>query len=475
MKILLVVHQFLPKYTAGTEIYTYNLAQELKRRGHKVYIYTHSIAHFDRKYTVKQEEYNGLNVRTIYYSPFPSGIRPAKSVSVKYSPTVWGKIVKNYYKYKGKMKAQLTVMKAQLTVFKTSLQAENYFMNLKNRFIENDFERYIETINPDIIHIHHLLHLSASIIKIAKREKMPIVLTFHDYWFMCGGILLLKPSLKRCEGPLLGGVSCPFCLTPKHNLLIILFFYPFFAGLCIYRNLYLKSILKDVDIIIAPSKFLKEKYVRYGIPEKKISVLEYGMDTKKFKDFGKEKAKNLRFGFIGTIAPHKGVHILINAFKKIKDKDIELYIYGNTSFFPSYFRKLKEKTSGVDIHFLGKFAPDDIVKILKKIDVLFFPSIWYENCPLAIHEAFLAKVPVIASKVGAISEFVKDGENGLFFHTGDVDDLAKKMKIVIDNPDLIMKLSKNIEPVKTIEENTDELERLYIQLRTSTDKEAFVS
>lgn len=96
--------------------------------------------------------------------------------------------------------------------------------------------------------------------------------------------------------------------------------------------------------------------------------------------------------------------------------------------------------------------------------MLIFPSIWYENCPLVIHEAFLAGIPVIASRLGSIPEFIHDGKNGLLFNPGDSADLAEKLKTIITNPGLIERLANGIKRVKTISEDASDMEDLYIKV-----------
>jgi glycosyltransferase involved in cell wall biosynthesis len=98
------------------------------------------------------------------------------------------------------------------------------------------------------------------------------------------------------------------------------------------------------------------------------------------------------------------------------------------------------------------------------IDVLVVPSIWPENAPLVIQEAFMARVPVIASHVGGIPELVRDGQNGLLFETGNSVDLQAKMERLIDDPSLLPIYSGNAERIKSIEENAAELEQIYERL-----------
>lgn len=113
---------------------------------------------------------------------------------------------------------------------------------------------------------------------------------------------------------------------------------------------------------------------------------------------------------------------------------------------------------------MGGYRHWNIADIMAEIDVLVVPSIWNENSPLTIHETFLSKTPIIATDIGGMAELVQDGINGLLFKTGSTRDLREKIERIIRHPDLIGGLSKNIRPVKTIEENAGEIERLYREL-----------
>ena len=153
--------------------------------------------------------------------------------------------------------------------------------------------------------------------------------------------------------------------------------------------------------------------------------------------------------------------MLVEAFNGLADGSAELWIYGDPSVFPDYARRLRELAANPRIRFLGKVDDEDVGSALSELDALIVPSLWYENSPLVIQEAFAAKVPVIASDLGALAEKVRHGLDGLLFRPGDRQDLVAKIGSLLEKPLLLKELRENIRPVKTIEENADELERLY--------------
>jgi glycosyltransferase involved in cell wall biosynthesis len=416
MKILFVVHDFLPNHAAGTEIYTYSLAKALKHRGHKVNIYTREFGYFEEKLKEEDTPYDGIKVTRVYFNFLSKRFKLIR------------KFIPDFY----------------------------------NPILEKHFNKYLNENKPDVIHIQHLFGLSASFISAARKRNIPTVLTLHDYWFMCNKIQLLTTSSKRCSGPFYG-LKCPKCSTLKINPLIEVGLYPFQLLLYITRTMYLRHLLNNVDIIIAPSNFLREKFIDHGISKDKIFFSDYGIKTRLLKQNNKNPNKGLRFAFIGSPMPHKGVHLLIEAFNKLTDETAELKIYGYPDYAPEYYEKIKLMATNPAIEFMGGFDNNQVYEILCETDVLVVPSIWYENSPLTIHEAAIAGVPVISSNIGGMAELIERMKNGLLFQVEDASDLHNKMKLLIDNPRLIKQLKCKAEQVKTIEENAKELENIYLR------------
>jgi hypothetical protein len=105
------------------------------------------------------------------------------------------------------------------------------------------------------------------------------------------------------------------------------------------------------------------------------------------------------------------------------------------------------------VEFRGRFDNARLSEVYAEIDVLIVPSVWFENSPITIHEAFLTHTPVIASDIGGMAEYVRDGVDGLHFKVGDDADLAAKMQRFLDEPGLVERLSKDWIPIKTIAED----------------------
>ena len=440
MKILHIVHGFPPHNTAGTEIYTYNLSKELLR-GHEVSVFYRISELTKKEYELDCDKSSGLNIFT----------------------------VNNTFRF-----------------------CDSFEKFYRNDAITKQFIRVLDQIKPDIVHIQHLIFLSTTIIDEVKKRGIPIVYTLHDYWLICPQWHFLKKDLSVCDNNDTSG--CIDCLDyqlsikklPKNIYLALRNVIP---DLLVYflKNIYLnlvkasanpqemlekieirrahiKELCSKVDLFIAPSQFLRKKFMEFGVPGDKIKLIPYGIKTESFREFRRKLSDKVRFGFIGTILPAKGLDTLIKAFNRIKDVRAELKIYGRLfpyNGFEFYPRHIKKLVKNRNIKFMGGFDHKDIFDVFSEIDVLLFPSIWNENCPLTILEAFSTGTPVIASRIGGVPELVSDGLNGLLFNPEDDDELSKKIEYIINKPDVIDNFRYNIGRVKNIEDNAKEMEEIY--------------
>ena len=436
MRVLQVVHGFPPKQRAGTEIYTYYLSKELAKN-HEVHVLYPKLEH------VKKPTFLSFNRENLVLH------------ELKY-PT------------------------SRMQRFINMLFFENTYINKE---IEDLFRTLITDIDPNIIHFEHLIGLSSTFIEIAGELKIPTVITLHDYWFICPNIQLLKYDYTICNGPKAN--KCHKCWIKKHSKTLSealnKYYIPEFLTLKPFETIlkflnsmkkfekrieYMKSILLKVDKIIAPSQFLREIFIKYGIPQDKIIYSENGYNLDIFKGFRKKKKNTDKviFGFAGGITRHKGIHVLIDAFINVPEDKAELRIYGNYDLNSKYIKELLEKIKGKrNIKLMGRF--EDVKIPYSEIDILIVPSIWHETGgPLVVREALATRTPVVASRVGSIPELIINNFNGLLFEPGDSKDLYDKIMQIIENPDLIEKFKQNIKPPRDIKEQAKEIEKIYYSI-----------
>jgi glycosyltransferase involved in cell wall biosynthesis len=231
---------------------------------------------------------------------------------------------------------------------------------------------------------------------------------------------------------------------------------------------YLRDAVNKADRVIAPTKLTRDVLIRNGIDPRRITLSHYGMDVASIAaaSWQRKPSNRLRVGYIGALAPHKGVDVIIRAFSDLpEDVEAELKIYGSPSRDPEYFGKL-EKLVGKNerMIFAGTFEQEETGKVLSEMDVLVVPSRWYENTPLVVYAAMAAGVPVVATDLGGLSEIVEHENNGLLFKMGNVKELRNQLMRLISEPELLEKLRSGIGKVRTVEDSVEELEKIYADL-----------
>ncbi len=409
MKILIGVHQFFPDYYAGTERYALNIAKYLRRLGHSVRVLTYSLDEssdgfrkgFNENIFLKEYKYEGMPV-----------------IAIKHKKPI---------------------------DFTFDLLEERLFSECIHIMGDEKF---------DIFHCAHPYRIDASI-KAAYTLGIKTVLMLTDYWLMCPLGIMLRSDNVICSGPD-GGQKCiKYCFSSK-NL----------NDMNLRTNKALE-LIKCADLILSPSKFLINMFcINKFIPLERFKLSRHGFDYSKKKTRRYIKKKdNVTFGFIGTIQYHKGVHVLVDAFRKVKNDNIKLEIWGGDFGERFYFEKIKKMVSKDErIIVKGRYDFNNIDEVLKDIDIVVVPSIWYENAPLTITTSHAYGIPVIASDIGGMAEMVKDGVNGLTFKVGDSTDLAKKIMMIAEDNSLIYDFSENIQYPIRLEEEVYNMEKLYKDL-----------
>ena len=191
-----------------------------------------------------------------------------------------------------------------------------------------------------------------------------------------------------------------------------------------------------MDHILAYTHLTRDLLVANGVGRGKIQVSPYGIDTSHVADAPpKAPIPDAPVGFVGTLAPHKGPDLLVRAFRMLPPRSTRRSpstgARGATRPTPRGLRAL----AGGDgrISFPGPFSREELESVLADLDVLVVPSRWYENAPGVIFEAFAAGMPVVATDLGGMSEFVRPGKNGLLFALDDAEDLAEQLRTLIED------------------------------------------
>jgi len=224
----------------------------------------------------------------------------------------------------------------------------------------------------------------------------------------------------------------------------------------------MRKLGREIDVFLAPSRYLGDSLVEFGLPGDRVRYCDYGFVPRDFKRRADLPKAARRFTFIGSLVRHKGAHVLLEAFRSLPD-DARLDVWGSPDYDPGYFQHLVLGAQHPGVHFRGVLDPEGVPAFLQTADVQVVPSIWNENSPLTIHEAFLAGIPVVASRMGGHVELLASG-GGLLYEPDDVDELASLLRRLYEEPGLVQQLGASVPSVKSMDFHCQELEALYGEL-----------
>ena len=299
-------------------------------------------------------------------------------------------------------------------------------------------ERLLDDFKPDIVHIHNIYYyISPSILSVIKKRKIPVVQTVHDYQLISPCLDLFSNGRVNEDTKKNRYYKAVLSKSIKESYVASLM-----AAVASYIQHIFRLYERHVDYFIAPSVFMEKKLIEYGFDPRKIIHLP------NFTNFSLSKTSN---------KPHKEKYVLY--FGRLEEKKGAMFLLDVARSLPKVMFKM-----------IGKY-PDEKIKIkikdylsehsIKNVTVLKFqesaelqqsitrslfvlvPSLWYENMPYTILESYALGKPVVASRIGGISEIVKVGENGLLFEAGNLDDCEKKVTSLWENPDQVKRMGVN--------------------------------
>ena len=331
---------------------------------------------------------------------------------------------------------------------------------LRDRLLENDFERFLKAERPDLVHIHHLAGHAFSLANVAHRLGIPIVLQIQDWWFLCARVNEFDRDGNRCTGPEAG--KCARCATltkvPPAALNNRL--------LHAVRRHSVRSALSVCDAFVAGSKAIRDDYVRAGVipPAKPFHVIPYGVSVALPREKHAPAQRPIRFGYVGSISPHKGVHTAVDAMRGLDPSQASLHLWGDATALPDYVADLNRRSDGAAVIFEGSFREEEKPRVFASMDVLLVPSIGLESFGLAAREAMTCGVPVIASAGGALSEMFAPGECGELFPAGDSTALGHLLRRIVEEPGIVDRWAARLPSPKREDVHAAEIERVYESL-----------
>lgn len=402
MKILQVIHGYPMRYNAGSEVYTQTLSHALAARGHDVHVFT------------REEDPFGVDHRM-------------------------------------RDEADTDDPRVRLHVINNPRMRDRY----RHVDIDQAFAKLLERLDPDIVHIGHLNHLSTSLVREAAARAIPVVFTLHDFWLMCprGQFIQSDPENSAdlwavCDGQ--GDHKCArhcysryFSGAPDEASQDL----QYWTDWVNRRMSHVREVVEYVDLFIAPARHLMTRFQNeFGIPAAKLRYLDYGFDRARMQGRSRRMGEPFTFGYIGTHIPAKGIDLLLRAFAHVP-APARLRIWGrargqDTEALHELAAHLENDASS-RVEWRPEYRNRDlVVDVFDHVDAIVVPSIWVENSPLVIHEAQEARVPVITADVGGMAEYVAHEQNGLLFRHRDSESLGAAMVRLAAAPEWAAELGR---------------------------------
>jgi glycosyltransferase involved in cell wall biosynthesis len=317
-----------------------------------------------------------------------------------------------------------------------------------------DVSGLLRALRPDVIHFNHVVHAGTELLRLARVvcPQARIVYTLHEFTLIChaNGQMVRTRNQGLCDGA--SPTRCALCFPDRRPAEFFL------------RDRWLRAHFACVDRFVAPSRFLRQRYIEWGIAAEDIVLIDYGRTTefRRPPNIGPASEKRNRFGFFGQLIDCKGLDCLIDAVALLVRQgiiDFELRVHGANLEFAS--EALQQKFSlaietFTQIKFYGSYSNHAGPRHAAAVDWFLVPSIWWENSPLVIQEAFMARRPVVCGNIGGMAEKVRDKIDGLHFAVGDAAALADTMRRCISEPGLWDRLAANIPDILSVEDAVEQ-------------------
>ena len=459
MKVLLVSHNYPPAHRGGTELYTAQLARGLRERGHEVVVFCAEKDIARAHLSLHHREHEGVRVHELV----------------------------------------------------NNLHLEDFRETWDLPAVDALFEGVLAHEAPDLVHFQHLLYLSIGCVEAAARRGLPVAFTLHDYWLQCprfgqrvhaDGSICHTIDEERCSGCLgslrfknspleqrvAGWISS---LREKSGLDL--------AGAARRAGDWLRAregaqeaptlpleevrlrnrelrerLAASVDRFLSPSAFLRARLVEWGLDPARVEHLPTGTDLSHFGGGQREpRGARLRVGFIGSLIPVKGAHVLLEAWDALEPDvraQASLEVFGPSFHDSEYQARLVQLARDAGAELRGALDRDGVARTLRRLDLLVVPSLWFENQPLVILEALAAGTPLAVSDLGGMAELVEPGRSGWRFPVGDVAALTNLLRERIEAPAALDALYAEPVQLPTVDDQLDGIERVYRELAAEASR-----
>jgi glycosyltransferase involved in cell wall biosynthesis len=310
------------------------------------------------------------------------------------------------------------------------------------------FERVLLEVQPEVVVIAHLMDHSPRYVLIAKRWAIPVVMELHDYYQVCERARLERVSGELCDGPR-GGKSCEVHCFPGRAE----------QGRWVWRTHLYGLALRHTDEFVCPSNFVADLFCDLGVPRARINVVHCALPewqrvlSRPHVSAAPRSRAPLHIASLGTVIPHKGQHVVIEALRRARLASVRYTVIGSvTRPYADEVRRAADAVDGLELRMYGAYERQLLPALLEGVDLVVVPSVWRESFSIVVREALACGVPVVASRMGALPEAIREGENGLLFVPGAASELAAILQALDADRSRLVEMRRSIRPSDWIRE-----------------------
>jgi glycosyltransferase involved in cell wall biosynthesis len=289
----------------------------------------------------------------------------------------------------------------------------------------------IDEFRPDVAHVRNIYHhLSSSILWELRAKHVPVVYHLNDFKLLCPSYNLVSE-----------GEPCEACHTGHFWRVVNSKCYPGLGARITlaaeaYVHKYLGTYKKCVDCFLAPSEFVRDKFVAHGWDPTKFEVLPH---FQKIQACATHDFKNAPVLYFGRLSPEKGVADLLHAMRRLPQ--IRLILAGDGPERGA-LQRLAAQLDLTNVDFAGHFRGNELERVIAQCAFTIFPSHAYETLGKTILESYAHGRAVVASDRGSRRELVQPGKTGLLYPAGDIDELASAIEFLSIRPELAARMGQ---------------------------------
>ena len=319
--------------------------------------------------------------------------------------------------------------------------------------------RLVKETRPDIAHLHNIAHqLSPSVLQPLKDFGLPVVQTLHDYKLICPSYRLFSHGelCERCKGGRFYHAALQRCNRGSLAASAL-------NSVEMYLHHTVLRLYDQVDRFIAPSRFVQNKVVEFGVAPERVSYLPHFVDL---NTWSPNKERGEYIVYFGRLVEGKGVATLIRALKHVRK--VDLYIIGEGEL-EGHLKSLAAAEGLSHIHFLGYRSGEDLTSLVARGLFTVVPSEWYDPSPQTVKQSLAVGRPVIGARIGGIPELIDNGVDGMLFAPRSAEDLAAKIESLLDDRSRVEAMGaaarKKVEEQFSPDQHYEGLMDLYASLR----------